>query len=478
MEEQLLDFIRSLKLDKSIESHDEAKTKQAIILRCLHILGWDTFNVDEVYPEYSVGKDRVDYSLRLDGADKVFLEAKKVSEDLEKHQKQLLNYSFQQGVKLAILSNGTTWWFYLPLHEGDWEQRKFYSIDIHQQEAEDVAAKFVDFLSKESIANGSALDNAEAVYKSQQRQKILQTTLPKAWNMIISEPDSLLVDLINETSESICGYRANDRTVKRFLSKYGDQLTISADTSEVAPFTLPKQIQTPKSVRQKAGSKESRKDSLLRLFSDIGGEGSRSQINERIPDYWELRPEELAIEEGTKKPLYWHHVASACQPLKDRYGYLENPKRGTWRLTDKGRAYLETIEPNTSRKSPASSESQDLPSEVKPITTDFKDMKLSSFYFKGSKYEVHSWRGLLLELSKLMYDIHRSDFDKVLGLRGTKRSYFARDENLLKLAKKIPDTGIFVEQNLSARNAVQVCRYLIDLFGYSDEDLEIAIEAT
>jgi hypothetical protein len=292
--------------------------------------------------------------------------------------------------------------------------------------------------------------------------------------MIISEPDSLLVDLINETSESICGYRADDRTVKRFLSKYGDQLTISDDTSEVAPFTLPKQIQTPKSVRQKAGSKESRKDSLLRLFSDMGGEGTRSQINERIPDYWELRPEELEIEAGTAKPLYWHRVASACQPLKDRYGYLENPKRGTWRLTDKGRAYLETIEAVFPKGVPRS-RPQDSPPEIQPISTDFKDKKILAFYFRESRHEVDSWRGLLWELSKLMNAKHRGDFDKVLGLKGAKRSYFARSENLLTIAKKVSDTGIFVEQNLSARNVTQVCRRLIALFGYSDEDLKIEL---
>ena len=77
------------------------------------------------------------------------------------------------------------------------------------------------------------------------------------------------------------------------VARYRDLLTIPADPSEVVPSTPTKQLQIPKSVRQKAGPKESRKDSLLRLFSDIGGEGTRSQINERIPDYWELRPEEL-----------------------------------------------------------------------------------------------------------------------------------------------------------------------------------------
>lgn len=230
MGEQLLDFIRSLKLDKSIGTYDEAATKQAIILRCLHILGWNTFNIDEVHPEYSVGRDRVDYSLRIDRVNKVFLEVKRVGEDLEKenHQKQLLNYSFQQGVRLAILSNGVTWWFYLPLHEGNWEQRKFYSIDIYQQVAEDIASKFIDFLSKENIAGGKAFENAESAYRSQQRRKVLQENLPKAWNMIISEPDELLVELINETTEKICGYRADDDAIRRFLSGHREGFLVPA----------------------------------------------------------------------------------------------------------------------------------------------------------------------------------------------------------------------------------------------------------
>ncbi len=86
--------------------------------------------------------------------------------------------------------------------------------------------------------------------------------------------------------------------------------------------------------------KETRKDSLLKLIFDIGGEGTRTQINDKVPEYWELSVEERKIEQGTNKPLYWHRVASTCQSLKDRDGYLENPKRGVWRITEIGKRYL------------------------------------------------------------------------------------------------------------------------------------------
>jgi len=233
MRNQLMPFIESIKRDRRIISFDEAATKQAVVLKLLSLLDWDTFNIDEVTPEYSIVGRRVDYSLRINNANKVFIEVKKIGEELENHQEQLLNYSFQEGVKLSILTNGATWWFYLPLHEGSWEQRKFYTIDILQQESEDVVSKFIDFISKDNIGSGKAIQNAEAIYKGQQKQNILKDTLPKAWNKIVSEADELLIEL-----------------VEQFLSKHRDQLVISTvpPTKWILPTHQKVTPRTPTSV--------------------------------------------------------------------------------------------------------------------------------------------------------------------------------------------------------------------------------------
>ena len=112
----------------------KASTKQAVILPILHILGWNTYKIDEVTPEYSLRGKRVDYCLRHNGSNRIFLEVKKVSEELENHEEQLLIYCFEEGIKLAVLTNGINWWFYLPLKEGNWrERRKFYAIDVYVQ---------------------------------------------------------------------------------------------------------------------------------------------------------------------------------------------------------------------------------------------------------------------------------------------------------------------------------------------------------
>jgi hypothetical protein len=275
MKEELLDFINQLKADRKIESFDEAATKQAVILRLLSFLGWNPFNIEEVHPEYSVGDKLVDYSLRIGNANKVFLEVKRISEDLEKHQEQLLNYSFQEGVKLASLTNGMTWWFYLPLHEGSWEQRKFFTIDILQQESDDVVSRFIDFLSKENVTSGKAVENAEKVYRGQQKQNILQATLPKAWNKIITERDELLIELINETTEKLCGYKTDNESIAQFILKYQSQFLISRDYPSGPRLISPKKQGVP--------GKQELKDKIEKIFI-------KNDVSPKIKEiFWTIR---------------------------------------------------------------------------------------------------------------------------------------------------------------------------------------------
>lgn len=355
MIEQLTTFIENLRGDRRIVSFDEAATKQAIVLRLLSILGWDTFNIDEVTPEYSVGGQRIDYSLRADGINKVFIEVKKIGEELENHQEQLLNYSFQEGIKLAVLTNGITWWFYLPLHEGSWEQRRFYTIDIIQQQTEEIVSKFTDFLFKTNIISGQVIKNAEVVYKSHRKQTILKDTLPKAWNKIISDADEVLVELISETTEKLCGYKPNPEMIEQFMSKNKDQLLIT-----VVPPT---------------------------------------------------RPTTPTIQKITHKTT--------------------------------------------------------------PIVMSYTSKSISVFYFKGTKYEVRSWRDMLIRLANLIYASHSIDFEKVVTLKGRKRPYFTHNANELRAPQKISNTNIFVETNLSANSIVKICFDFLAIFGYSQRDFRI-----
>ena len=198
---------------------DESATKQGVVLKLLSMAGWDVFNISEVTPEYTVGGRRVDYALKPDSPNAVFIEVKRNGENLEGHQQQLLEYCFQQGVKLAALTNGRTRWLYLPLQTGNWEQRRFLTIDVESQEPEVVEQRFIDHLSQEKVTSGEAISNAEDLVRSRQRTEITGKAIIEAWKQIVETPDVILVDLVAETAERICGFKPETERIQEFLSE-------------------------------------------------------------------------------------------------------------------------------------------------------------------------------------------------------------------------------------------------------------------
>ena len=211
-------IIASIKDDGTIRSFDEAKVINGVILRVLSRLGWDIFETKEVKPEHNVGNGKVDFALIISDQTKVFIEVKRPRENLEQHQQQLLDYSFQGGVKLSVLTNGLTWWFYLPLMEGVvWEKRRFYTIDILEQPSHAVAEKLIEFLSRDNIDSEDAFTNAEKIYHNKHRKTKIREALPKALGKLVDDPDDLLVDLIIETTEKQCGHRPELDEVAEFL---------------------------------------------------------------------------------------------------------------------------------------------------------------------------------------------------------------------------------------------------------------------
>ena len=145
---------------------------------------------------------------------------KRIGEDLEQFEKQLLEYSFLRGVEFAILTSGTHWWFYLPLKSGVWQTRKFEALDLILQDTSYVAQKLVDLLSKDNMQASRTLYNAEIIY----RTKSVADTLPAAWNKLIAQPDLTLLERLSETTKEICGYSPETDELKHFLEENADRL--------------------------------------------------------------------------------------------------------------------------------------------------------------------------------------------------------------------------------------------------------------
>ena len=235
MKKEIVSLIEELKSNKKLSAFDEASTKQAVVLRLLSFLGWDIFNVEEVYPDYSVNSFSVSYALRVKNTSKIFIEVKRINEKLDNHQKALLSFASRENVDIAILTNGVLWWFYLPKSSGNSQEKWFYSADLLKQKEDSVALHLLDLLTKNKVAKGQALKAAKALNQSK-NQKMASDVIPEAWNRIISQPNMIFVELLRESTEKICGCDVEAKLIERFLEKHLDNwLITNRATSSAAP---------------------------------------------------------------------------------------------------------------------------------------------------------------------------------------------------------------------------------------------------
>lgn len=214
----LLEFIKKIQSDSRFGAFDEAAIKQGVVLKILSLLDWDPFDVDEVLPEYEIQGSKVDFCLKKQKTNKVFILVRKNGEDLQKHQDKILSLSIQGKVPIAILTNGLTWWFFLPLVQGSAEEKKFLAIDMATQKAEEASETFENFLTKESILSGETEKAAEDIYTARQRDFFIKETLPKAWAQIMSDPKKWLADILGSVTEEMCGYHPDREVIEEFIS--------------------------------------------------------------------------------------------------------------------------------------------------------------------------------------------------------------------------------------------------------------------
>lgn len=356
MIDEVQSVIEKWQSDERLTSLGEAKVQQVIVLPILRRLGWDPDNDHEVHPQYPVADGWVDYALLIGNAPKVFIEVKKGGESLERHQEQLLNYSFKQGVKLAVLTNGATWWFYLPLQEGSWEQRKFHAAEFDKQNTAEIAQIFANLLSKENVSSGKAIENAEDLYKRHQ----IAEALPEAWGQLV---DDTIANLLTIRTEALCGHKPDKNEVNQFLSK----------------MRLPQKTSHP-------------------------------SVPEPVP---------VPVSIPTPEP------APAPKP--------------------------------------------------RDSDSSMKGKQVRGFTFLGTKYEVTSWRNILVNICEILHRTHGDRFWKVLKLRGRSKPYFSRNptDDGLREPKQIIGTDIYVDVNLNADQVVQRAKDVLTHLGYSESDLQI-----
>ncbi len=226
---------------------NEAAVSQGIVLRLLQALGWPTYETQVVCPEFSLSGRRVDYALCHPANKPVaFIEVKQIGQS-DGAERQLFEYAFHVGVPLAILTDGQEWNFFLPAEQGDYTERRVYKLDMVEREVTESVSRLERYLSYAQVSSGAAIAAAREDYKNVSRSRQMLSTLPDAWSKLVAEEDELLLELLADKVESLCGFKPDVDTVARFLRdnvglRSNHQLPSQAPRTVASPLAAPSPV--------------------------------------------------------------------------------------------------------------------------------------------------------------------------------------------------------------------------------------------
>jgi hypothetical protein len=149
---RLEEVIQDIRMSLEEGFPNEAAVSQGAVLPILQACGWSTHKTDEVCPEYATqDNQRVDYALLRGGKPLIFIEVKhRLDNDrsLDKGIEQVFKYAYDEGVPVAILTDGDAWFFYWPAATEQRAQRLAQAIQLTRTEPTEAATILRKYLQK------------------------------------------------------------------------------------------------------------------------------------------------------------------------------------------------------------------------------------------------------------------------------------------------------------------------------------------
>ncbi len=177
--------LERLKKYRDLYEKSEESVRYQIINPILKELGWNPENPEEVQPNISTEEGIPDYTLLKNDKEVLFIEAKKLSVDVEEKEiiRKLGQYCFGEGMKYGVLSNGAIWILFRAFQEGTiMVERVVWKADL---ENDDITASIrrLDTITKDNV------ENIETLIKKLQ-------ILDEIWQSLLDEPKEMIKGLI------------------------------------------------------------------------------------------------------------------------------------------------------------------------------------------------------------------------------------------------------------------------------------------
>lgn len=214
---------------------NEAAISHGVVTPILNALGWDSADPEQLVPEFTTERGRVDFALfGLGHRPAVFVEVKAVGRAVY-GDRQLFEYAFHQGVPLCVLTDGREWSFYLPSGQGSYEDRRVYRLQLDDRQPEECERILTRYLARDRVRDQRAFEDAQRDYRDAAGQREAISILPRAWAELLATPEELLLDAVADKAEAMSGYKPDAAAVLSFLRtlKSGPRGHITSTTAVI-----------------------------------------------------------------------------------------------------------------------------------------------------------------------------------------------------------------------------------------------------
>ena len=222
----------------------EAQISRSVVMRLLITLGWNVWDPKVVIPEFPIKTEsptkilKVDYVLcHPPGKPSVLIEVKDVGKANAQGEEQLFDYCFRQGVPIAVLTDGRSWGFFFPAGQGSYQERRFATVDLVDDDAAEGAERISRYLAFEAVRAGEAHRRAHDDYYAFRQQSEAAANFEAVWAELLLEPPEVLKNWFCEEVERTSGVRPDLRRVEEFIrgqgSKSSPRRSQTVKTSEV-----------------------------------------------------------------------------------------------------------------------------------------------------------------------------------------------------------------------------------------------------
>jgi len=231
LKETLEMVIERMKKHRSLYEQNEMAVRSQIIEPILRGLGWNTENPEEVQPNVSTEEGIPDYSLLKNDRKVLFIEAKKLSVDVEQREviRQLAKYCFGEGMKYGVLTNGAIWILFRAFQEGTtMADRIVWKADIENDEIT-ATIRRLNAISKDNITD------VENLIKKLQ-------ILDEIWHSLLDEPEDLVRGFIpifeDLIKEGYPEYEFEQTEIEDFIKERVKELISPTEETIVEPLPI------------------------------------------------------------------------------------------------------------------------------------------------------------------------------------------------------------------------------------------------